>query len=82
MWLVGCWPSFAAHGFLRMWWLVGVVHAFWVARVACGEGCVTWRVHSLLLTLVTWVCDGQVWLLGGCHGLWVARDVCGGGGDV
>ena len=61
------------------------VDPFWVAGVACGEGCVTWqwvtwRAHSLSLTLVTLVCDGRVWLLGGCCGLWAARDVCGRGG--
>ena len=42
----------------------------------------TCRAHLLLLTLVTWACDGRVWLLGGCRGLWAAGDVCGGGGYV
>ena len=61
-----------------------VVVVLWVAEFVCGGGCVmwqwaTWRVHALLLTLVTWACGCRVSLSGGCHGLWVARDVHGGG---
>ena len=40
---------------------------------------VTWRAHSVSLTLGTWACDCHVWLSGGCCGLWAARDVRGGG---
>ena len=65
-----------------------VVHwavvVFYAAGFVCVGGCmmwqrVMWRVHSLSLMLVTWVCDRRVWFSGGRHGLWVASDVRGGG---
>ena len=85
--LRGCWVVNVVH-----WVLAMVCHSLssvrvvvdWAARFVCAGGCVTWqqvtwRVHALLLTLVTGACGCRVSLSGGCRGWWVAKDVRGGG---
>ena len=85
--LCGCWVVDVVR------WMLAVVCCLlssvrvvvnWAAGFVCGGGCVTWqqatwRVHTLLLTLVTGVCGCRVSLSSGCRGWWVAKDVRGGG---
>ena len=67
--LCGCWAVDAVHWVLTViCCLLSALHVVvnwavvicWAARFVCGGVCVTWRAHSMLLTLGTWACDCHV----------------------